>query len=157
MNSAKGARLMSLATLLLSSAIAVGSVCLVPESVAAGSTSGLTGVYTCDSTDGKMYIKELPDHRIRFRVTAYWQMYDDNNKPSIKNSGECAAVVPVVNGKAVYKHKGDEANTYTITMNFKGKKCELALDGNGFGGMNVNPTGEWTRVSAKEPTKRQLP
>ncbi len=97
---------------------------------------------------GCLYVKEQAPGKFQFALSSTWV---GNAATGNVHSGQAGGVIQLINNKASYKK-----NEYTLNFNFTPGHCAVACVGDGFGGMNVDPAGNYKKVNSKVPSATDL-
>lgn len=117
----------------------------------------LTGTYERKSKyePATLYALLKPGNKVEFALGADYMSGPDAIKTGNVNMGMAHATVPVQNGIATYRQKSTGVN-YTLKIQFLGPKAKVTYTGNGFGGMNVDPSGTYIKTTNASPTEADL-
>lgn len=110
----------------------------------------LTGSYQMRSgkSAGLLLMKRISGEKYRFLLNSTWE---GTNVGQV-NTGEAAGIINCQNGAASHQEEG-----FKLFFMFKKGICEVKCDKpEAFGGINVNPQGNYRLTSSKAPSEAEF-
>ena len=124
---------------------------------AAKAAPSVTGTYERKDkySPGTLYVVALPNNKIQFNIGALYCSGPEDMKNGNVHTGGADGTIPIKNNVAKYVFN-EYGSKYTLTFTFSGKNAGVDYEGDGFGGINVEPSGNYVKTSSKQPTKDQM-